>query len=365
MAITASDRWFRGFLTCLLPALATVSSSAQDKPRPPATPVEPIGAIVEAFRTHRVVALSDAHGNEQTQRFLVSLVRDPRFAAAVNDIVVEFGSARYQDVMDRFVRGEAVPYESLRLAWRNTTIPNEIPVDEEFFRAVRAVNASLPRERQLRVLLGDPPIDWDEVRTREDHFSWIEMRDAHPAALIQVEVLAKGRRALLVYGHLHFQRKNVMTNYDMEDNRAQTIVSLLEISTPHKVFTIWGAPPELAQMQADVASWRTPALAVLRGTALGAADASDYAGSPPARMAIRDGKIVPVAKEEWRFLPAEDQLDAVLYLGPPSAMTDAPLPRAVCADPAYVEMRLKRIALAGIPQFEADRLKKHCATAAP
>lgn len=30
----------------------------------------------------------------------------------------------------------------------------DIPVDEEFFRVVRAVNASLPRERQLRVLLG-------------------------------------------------------------------------------------------------------------------------------------------------------------------------------------------------------------------
>jgi hypothetical protein len=75
-------------------------------------------------------------------------------AAIVNDIVVEFGSARYQDVMDRFVRGANIPPDVLARAWRDTTQPNDIwdlPIYEETFRAVRDVNASLPRERQLRV----------------------------------------------------------------------------------------------------------------------------------------------------------------------------------------------------------------------
>ena len=52
----------------------------------------------------------------------------------------------------------------------------------------------------------------------------ITMRDSYPAALIQIEVLAKRRRALLVYGQLHFQRLNVMSNLDMQDWRMQTIV---------------------------------------------------------------------------------------------------------------------------------------------
>ena len=38
------------------------------------------------------------------------------------------------------------------------------PIYEDFVRAVRAVNASVPRERQLRVLLGDLPVDWDAAR---------------------------------------------------------------------------------------------------------------------------------------------------------------------------------------------------------
>src|SRR5437773_57625 len=75
----------------------------------PAIPVDPVAGILDAFRTHNVVALGEgSHGNEQAHRFRLSLIRDPRFAAVVNDLVVESGSARYQDVMDRFVRGDNV-----------------------------------------------------------------------------------------------------------------------------------------------------------------------------------------------------------------------------------------------------------------
>src|SRR6266567_7926357 len=135
----------------------------------PATPLGPITAIIEAFRSHTVVALGNVEfrGNEQSHAFQLSLIRTPGFAATVNDILVEFGDARYQEVIDRFLRGEEVPDESLRSVWQNTTQVEyewDLPIYEEFFRAVRAVNAALPRSRQLRALLGDPPIDWDKVQ---------------------------------------------------------------------------------------------------------------------------------------------------------------------------------------------------------
>lgn len=63
---------------------AAGSLAAQEQPKP-AVPVEPITAIVEAFKTHQVVAISDAHGNKQNQAFIKSLIRDPRFAATVNE----------------------------------------------------------------------------------------------------------------------------------------------------------------------------------------------------------------------------------------------------------------------------------------
>jgi hypothetical protein len=148
-------------------------------------PLEPVAAIVDAFRSHSVVAVRAGHGEERGYAFLLALVRDPRFGTVVNDIVIEEGSARYQDVADRFVRGDELSDESLSQIWRNTTQPGP-GLDrpwEEIFRAVRTVNASLPQEHQFRVILGDPPIDWDNVRIPEDHRKWIEMRDTFPADL--------------------------------------------------------------------------------------------------------------------------------------------------------------------------------------
>jgi hypothetical protein len=53
-------------------------------------PVEPIAAILDAFRTHSIVALGDAHGDEPGEAFQLALIRDPGFPAAVNDVVVEY-----------------------------------------------------------------------------------------------------------------------------------------------------------------------------------------------------------------------------------------------------------------------------------
>lgn len=65
----------------------------------PPTAGEPIAAILAAFRTHDIVALGEGpHGNLEGHAFRVMLARDPRFAATVNDIVVEFGSSRFQGV---------------------------------------------------------------------------------------------------------------------------------------------------------------------------------------------------------------------------------------------------------------------------
>ena len=89
----------------------------------PAVPLEPVGAMVDAFRTHAVVAVTAGHGETRGYAFAQLLIHDPRLIAAINDIVIEEGSARYQDVADRFVRGDNVPMESLRHVWRDTTQP--------------------------------------------------------------------------------------------------------------------------------------------------------------------------------------------------------------------------------------------------
>jgi hypothetical protein len=327
----------------------------------PAAPVDPVTAIVEAFRTHSVVAVTAGHGDALSYALGLSLVRDPRLAGIVNDVVVEEGSARYQDLADRYVRGDEIDIAAIRAVWRDTTSGGVGLIDapwEEFYRAVRALNTSRPRAQQIRVLLGDPPIEWEHVVTAADYRRWIEMRDWYPADLIQREVLAKKRRALLFYGQMHFQRKNIVANYESR-GQAESIVSRLEEKWGARVFTIFTVP-DVSALLPEAAEWRAPSLAIVRGTVLGAADFTFYYPSEAmGRFHIRDDGTpdfsTPIPREEWKSLRAEDQFDAVL-------VTRAhPVPvspsAARCADKADITERLRRATLTGIG---VEALKQLC-----
>jgi hypothetical protein len=291
--------------------------------------VDAISGILAAFGTHQIVALGEGiHGNNQAHAVRLALIRDPRFATVVNDIVVEFGSARHQALMDRFVRGGAVPYSELRKAWQDTTTAHpgwDLPIYEEFFRGVREVNASLPGDRQLRVLLGDPPIDWATVRTREDVGRWLALR-GHVLDVIKHEVLSRKRRALVLYGDGHLRR---YSKWRSSDGPAHpTLLNRIEgEGTP--AFAIWtNTTVELERLQKNIRTWPIPSLTIVRGTRLGTLDFKYFAGmetDPPTTM--------------------EEQYDAVLYLGPVSSITFSELPAGLCTDAEYTKMRLARMAL--------------------
>jgi hypothetical protein len=161
----------------------------------PAVPLDAVGAIVDAFKSHALVALGESHGHRERQAFLLDLIADARFAAVVNDIVVEGGPSTYQALVDRFVSGADVPPDSLQRAWRDT--PGSVV---KLVQLVRQINSTRPKARPLRVLFGEPPIDAD----RTDPASG---RNRFAARVVQRQVLGRGRRALLTYGSGHFVRR--------------------------------------------------------------------------------------------------------------------------------------------------------------
>jgi len=309
-------------LAVALFGLLTTSSSRAQAARPSdVAPKDAVATIIEAFHEHPVVGLSEGHGDERSHAFLLGLIRDPRFPSVVNDIVVEFGNSRYQDVIDRFIRGDEIPDDILRRVWQDTTIPRTIwdcPIYEQFFRAVRALNTTLPRDRRLRVLLGDPPIDWEAVRTLEDLRNARVERSKHPADVILSEVLAKRRRALVVYGALHLWRQNL---------QGANLIEHVETASGIKAFVVITHPfASLETLGVNPPSWHTPAVALTKGTRL------------------------------------ENQLDAVLYLGDPSGMKTSRLTRSLCADAEYRRMRAGRMALAGDADAE-EHLATECSAA--
>jgi hypothetical protein len=308
-------------IVVLLGLVTTGSCRAQAAVAAAVARMDAVTTIVEAFRAHPVVAISEGHGDERFHAFLLGLIRDPRFPPAVSDIVVEFGNSTYQDVIDRFLRGDELPNEILKRVWQDTTIPHtlwDLPIYEQFFRAVRALNTTLPPDRRLRVLLGDPPIEWATVRTLEELRKSREGRSRHPADVILREVLTKGRRALVLYGAGHLWRQNL---------QGPNLIEHLETAGGRKAFVVVTHPAaNLETLGVTPASWQAPGLALTAGTVL------------------------------------ERQVDAVLYLGDASGTKTSKLTRSLCADAEYRTMRAARMALAGDADA-TERLVRACSSA--
>jgi len=326
--------------------------------RPAPEPLEPVGAILDAFGDHDVVGLTDGriHSDQQAMQLKLALIRSGRFAAMPIDVAVENGNARYQDVMDRYMRGEDVPFSELRHVWDDTTQPqvvNGTDYVNPVYTALREVNQSLPRGQQHRAILGDPPIDWSAVHTHDEFQKWLAQRDESGATMIQREILAHGRKALAIYGGGHLQRKQQASNYNMDSAIAQTVISLLD-RAGLKTFVVSAIDARDFDRQ-----WPVPSLALVRGTTFGAEIIPQ--GSLPRVEVKPDGTFVPLPREKWIDLTQEEQIDAVLYLGPNSTIGERPLSPTLCTDPGYLDNRLQRMAIAGYPPPETDRLKSFCA----
>jgi hypothetical protein len=261
--------------------------------------------------------------------------------------------------MDRYIRGDDVAESLVQRAWLDAVQPG-ISLDNEntpaFFRAVREANAKRPAAEKTRVLLGDPPIDWEHVRTKADYRKWEIQRDSYPADLVRRLVLAHNRKALIVYANGHLLRQEILTNYDMTSWQSQTIVSLIEAPGGTRVFTV-RAEGSLTQWQPNTASWTPMTLTTVRGTTLGAADFSEFE-SPDQRYRIRgEEDFVPIPRNEWASRRLEDIVDGILYA--PSRTTSGIWPQ-LCADPGYAKMRIDRITLIGLPAAQADTVRRAC-----
>lgn len=329
-----------------------------------AVPIDPIEGILREYESHDVVALSEGrHNNEQAHAFRLQLIRDPKISDVVNDIVVECGNARYQSLIDRYMQGEQIPRDELKRVWHDTTVANEVwdvPIYEEFFRAVRELNMKLPPDRRVRVLLGDPPIDWDTVKSRQDWLRWLGQRDSYPASLIEREVVAKHRKALVVYGEGHFMRKNVFWNLSDKEAALQrfqrpigSLAVLLERAGV-RVFSIYtNTLADLAKVEPNVQQWSAPKLALVAGTSL-----DRFFPWEMYTVNRETGIEERVQADSERSPKMSEQFDAILYLGPSTTITMSKLPASSCADDTYMSMRERRALI--VSTAGAADLKRYC-----
>jgi outer membrane protein OmpA-like peptidoglycan-associated protein len=127
------------------------------------------------------------------------------------------------------------------------------------------VNSTLPISKRVRVLLGDPPIDWEVVRgpADEDMNDW---RDAHFAWVVEEEVMKKGRRALLWIGGAHLSRKVRFPD---------SLIHLLDRRFPNQTMVALSLDRQDLdeQIVRRLGGWPTGMAAAVRNTELGRLDA--------------------------------------------------------------------------------------------
>ena len=303
--------------------------SASRAATPAAGSADLVDTVLEAFQTYRLVGIGEVHHLQNHHDVLEALLTDPRIPAVVDDIVIEFGNAHYQATIDRFISGEPVDNTDLRPVWRNTTqSPAETwdqPVYEQFFRTVRAANWALPASQQMRVLLGDPSLSWPTIKHADQFAAAIQRRDTFPATLIEQEVLANGRRALICYGMSHLF-------HAVNDARTPpNLATLVQQRTGQKTYTI----ADLAPLKGDPGGLATKLLPYSRNTVI--PTTNTWLGTFDAGLCAQlfsettKGRTV----NPYCGVPLGSVIDAGLYLGQPHDLTLSYWNPAIFLDSTY------------------------------
>lgn len=283
-----------------------------------------VETILELYKTNDVVLFSESHGNKEIHDFLELFISYPKTAEVIDDIVVEFGNAMYQNIADRYVLGENISIDSLALIWRNHTVPFtwDSPLYEKFFKVVRAANMNRSDGKKLRVLLGDPPIDWSKVNTGNDYELSLSKRDIHPYELIKEAIITKGRKGFVIIGGAHILPVDLRTGLPNKNRQKATLAQLLKDSFPNQIFGIWvfsGTNEERISMGLDEAyDFKHAKEQGLRGKSFQLLYGDD---TYVAEESDGERRWVPLAQDKW--VKIDQAVDGVLYLGPNSTTVEA------------------------------------------
>jgi hypothetical protein len=358
--------------------LAAILPIALPKPSTAAEPVvrPAIDGILAAFETYPLVGLGDLHELANELELYAALVRDPRFAAAVGNVVVEFGASQHQDILDRYLNGEDVAYDELAKVWRNTVAwdPSVMAVGyQTFFAQVRAVNFALAPAERIRVWLSEPPIDWATIDTRDAWQRIYDQRDPHAAAVIVREILERGNKALVIYGTGHFFSFPWPSTLPEPSGGTATLGEIVERTHPGAFYLVtpyggYENPDCSAALEAAMQWPNNVLVAPVRGTPL------EEALMRPECMSrtMRGVDPLPPADElerlQKRFYEIDTGVagDALLYLAPAAELMRSPPDATTWMDVDYSNELARRIRVrGGTPLSLADLLPFVAAPPAP
>jgi hypothetical protein len=310
----------RARLRTLLAAslLACLCASAQAAPAG-----EVIAQIARQFDQHPLVMIGELHRFAQLHAFIQQLIHDPAFICRADDVVIEFGNSRLQPLADRWAAGGELTEAQLQSMWRETVVPFtwNSPLYRQFYEAIREINLKHLCTHPIRLVLGDVPLDWSQIKTAKEYVPFAD-RDASLAEVVEREVLARRHHAFVLAGEAHALKRQPKRAPGAEEPAA---AELLERRHPGALFVI--VPVRSAADGEALKMGPPPGFKVVRGTGLERAVFSDYF---------------------WKEQPVEawpktaEVIDGVLYVGEQTLWYPSP---QIYLEPAYQQELRRRITI--------------------
>jgi hypothetical protein len=301
-------------------------------------PEDAIDYIRRSVEEFPIVALAEGgHSALEAHEFLRRVLSDRTIVSTVDVIIVEFATALHQAALDAYISGEDVPFEELSKVWRDTSVspvdPWNSPLYQELLKVIREANSALSPAQQVRILAGDPPIDWTTIDTREDFRRASRPRDTYVADVAIEQAFDLGKKVLIVFGGAHLPRVPVGAEDDPRNSLTYRILS----RHPNGVKAVGFLNPENLGVVDRMDELVAESVYDTQEHWLGELGAEGF--FPHVFSRVTDPETGEVS---WQELPlyheyrVRDLFDGLVYIGPPSEWTVVPAVFEEERDEAYL-----------------------------
>lgn len=318
--------------------------SAQVAPVNPAnehTPADPIDYIRHSMQEYPIVCLAEGgHQAKEPHRFLRRVLSDRTILETADVVIVEFANARYQHVLDAYIRGEEVPFSELSKVWRDTAqsprSPWDSPLYYELLELIREKNRTLPASKRVRVVAGDPPIYWERITTKAEYDSSITPRDPFVASLATQQAFDLGKKVLIIFGGAHLPKVPVGPDDDPRNSLSYHILK----KHPGALRVIEFLDPDKLRIENRVHDLIRDKIYVTADHWVGRLKADRFFSE--IYSLVTDSK---TGQQSWQAVPLyseyviRDLFDALVYIGPSSEWQTVP----ASFDPRRDEEYLKEL----------------------
>lgn len=307
------------------------------------SPIKSVNAedyIIQAFKKCNIIGLGEGrHHLENSHQFFKKMFDNKIIQETINIVIVEFANTNYQDILDRYIFGEEVPINELRKVWRESTQSierfGEATIYFELLKKIRTLNLSLSKNNKIRVLGGDPPIDWKTVRSLKDYNKSNSQRDIYPAELAIEYGVNRSMKVLVIYAEYHITKMMDKTASDQP-----SITAYVNNRYPGAMKVIAVLNPQEFQLEEQTKNCPLYSIIDFSMGEIGNLPAEKYF----TQIFNKDGKVTL-----FEGCKVKELFDAFLYIGPPESWRQVDIPRSVFTVNEWKELNRRRLMLGAEP----------------